>query len=295
MKPGDIVLIYDSLTSIRDIGVIDGDYKYLPDNYNTYPHRRRVRWLKEFDSPFDVYEMNRKTNLTQKTIYPLHNITFSDLKDLINLGEENEQDSKQHIPYYLIIDEINRGNVSKIFGELITLIEKDKREVHKCILPYSQKPFKLPANIYIIGTMNTADRSLATIDTALRRRFYFYEVEPDPLIYTSVTLGKKVNDHVDLEELLRVINIKITKSLDRDHRIGHSYFMDISSLKQLYLIWYYKIIPLLFEYFYNDIKNIKSIIGAIFFDENNNVKKLDYSSTEIISPFENALINIYNH
>lgn len=293
MKFGDIVLIYDSPTSIRDIGVITSNYKYVSDDENPYHHRRKVKWLKEFENPFDIYEMNRKTRLTLKTIYPLDNITFSDLRDIIYSNEVNGQENQNHMPYYLIIDEINRGNVSKIFGELITLIEKDKRENVKCYLPYSQKPFKLPSNIYIIGTMNTADRSLATIDTALRRRFSFYEVEPDPLIYTKVSMSRMVNDKVDLEELLRKINIKIAKKLDRDHRIGHSYFMEIQSLKQLYLIWYYKIIPLLFEYFYNDIESIKSIIGTEFFDDNLNVKSLDYSSGETISAFEQALINIY--
>ena len=293
MKIGDIVLIYDSPTAIRDIGVITSEYKYVSNDENPYHHRRKVKWLKEFENPFDVFEMNRKTRLTLKTIYPLNNITFSDLKDIIYSNEVNVQENKIIVPYYLIIDEINRGNVSKIFGELITLIEKDKREKLKCYLPYSQKPFKLPANIYFIGTMNTADRSLATLDTALRRRFSFYEVEPDPLIFTKVNTSRIVNDKVDLEELLKQINIRIAKKLDRDHRIGHSYFMDIQSLKQLYLVWHFKIIPLLFEYFYNDIDSIKSIIGSEFFDDNLNVKNLDHSAAESISEFEQALKNIY--
>ncbi len=288
MKKGDIVFIYDSQITIRDIGLITSNYKYLREDIG-YNHRRDVRWLKEFENPLDIFEMNGKTRLTLKTVYQLNNVNFSDIREIISSGEEVENNDKSYSPYYLIIDEINRGNVSKIFGELITLIEKDKRETYSCLLPYSQKSFKLPSNIYIIGTMNTADRSLAILDTALRRRFYFYEVEPDPTVFTRVSTNKLINDNVDLEELLR----KINTNLDRDHRIGHSYFMDIQSLKQLYLVWYFKILPLLFEYFYNENGKIKKLIGGEFFDENGNIKKLEYKSDKQISPFEQALIYIY--
>ena len=288
MKIGDIVFIYDSPVTIRDIGLITSNYKYVQEDIQ-YNHRRDVRWLKEFKNPLDIYEMNGKTRLTLKTVYQLNNVNFLDIRGIISKGEEVENSDKAYSPYYLIIDEINRGNVSKIFGELITLIEKDKRETHSCLLPYSQKSFRLPSNIYIIGTMNTADRSLAMLDTALRRRFYFFEVEPDPKVFTRVSTNKLINDNVDLEELLRKINTK----LDREHRIGHSYFMDIQSLKQLYLVWYYKILPLLFEYFYNENGKIKKIIGGEFFDENGNIKKLEYKSDKQISPFEQALIYIY--
>jgi 5-methylcytosine-specific restriction enzyme B len=166
---------------------------------------------------------------------------------------------------FLVIDEINRGNISKVFGELITLIEKDKRDSLDITLPYSRKPFRLPANLYIIGTMNTADRSIAVLDTALRRRFVFKEIEPDPeVIKTSE--NPMVEDSIDLAKLLAALNARILEKYDRDHRIGHSYFLEQYSLRQFFLTWYYKIIPLLQEYFYNDGKAIARIIGEAFID-----------------------------
>jgi 5-methylcytosine-specific restriction protein B len=192
----------------------------------------------------------------------------------------------------LIIDEINRGNIAKIFGELITLLEKDKRDSLKCTLPYSRKPFVLPSNLYVIGTMNTADRSIAVIDTALRRRFSFKEIEPEPSLIINPQLSD-INNTVslDLEELLKAINKKIASVLDRDHRIGHSYFMDIDSIKDLRNVWYLQIVPLLMEYFYNDFKSIQSIIGSNLIDTDGKVKDFQNDDTQ----FLNALQAIYNH
>jgi 5-methylcytosine-specific restriction enzyme B len=175
--------------------------------------------------------------------------------------------------FILIIDEINRGNVSQIFGELITLIEEDKREgmpeAIRLKLPYSKKHFSVPWNLYIIGTMNTADRSVEALDTALRRRFSFEEIVPDPdLIKTHGKLKRTrgvLSEGIDLADLMQTINRRILKLLDKDHLIGHSYFMSVSSLGELKSIFHNKIIPLLQEYFFGDPGKIGLVIGRGFF------------------------------
>jgi hypothetical protein len=165
-----------------------------------------------------------------------------------------------HMNFVCVIDEINRGNISRIFGELITLIEESKRGT-SVILPYSQAEFSVPVNLYILGTMNTADRSIAMLDTALRRRFDFIEMMPDPNL-----LGEC--DGVDLRELLSAINERIEYYYDREHAVGHAYFMKrygcIQTLDELRNVFGTKIIPLLQEYFFDDYEKIKLILN----DEN---------------------------
>lgn len=301
MKKGDIALIYDSPSTIRDIAVIaDDKYYYKPgDTKNRYPHRRKVVWIKEFDKPCDIYELNGMTRLTMKTVHELDGINFSDIKRLTQkdtITAKAETTKTNADPYYLIIDEINRGNISKIFGELITLIEKDKRDKIICELPYSRKPFTLPPNIFIIGTMNTADRSIAILDTALRRRFTFVELEPDLNIFDNANIvpAPKINNNVDLEKLLGRLNAKIAAKIDRDHRIGHAYFLEIASIHDLYHVWYYKILPLLMEYFYNDVKSIKDIIGNSFLNDDGNINFMKYKDMAgDVSCFEDELMKIY--
>ena len=164
-------------------------------------------------------------------------------------------------PHILIIDEINRGDVSKIFGELITLIEEDKRigKEHQMTvtLPYSRETFGVPKNLYIIGTMNTADRSIALLDTALRRRFDFEEMMPKP----ELLRGKDI-EGVDLEQLLTKINDRIKNEYDRDHQIGHSYLMEVENKEQLERAYKNRILPLLNEYFYNDIDSVAKVLNC---------------------------------
>ncbi|MFD0960588.1 AAA family ATPase [Paenibacillus chungangensis] len=300
MSVGDMVLIYDGPTTIRDIGVIRSEYKY--EEGGAFPHMREVTWLKEFDKPIDIYKFNGNKRLTLKTIYELTSMNVGDLQQLIR--SDSEQSSQQQAtesgaetkPYYMVIDEINRGNISKIFGELITLIEKDKRQSLSVTLPYSKKPFTLPKNLYLIGTMNTADRSIAVLDTALRRRFAFVEVEPDYEVFSNpnLNMSAKVNDVIDLEKLLRSINERLMERLDRDHRIGQAYFMDILSIGDLHKTWYYKVLPLLNEYFYNDLVSMQGIVGSKFFDSYGNVRSLSlHRQGNEHSEFEEALLRIY--
>ena len=178
-----------------------------------------------------------------------------------NNKEIDFEETKNHV---LIIDEINRGNVSAIFGELITLLEEDKRkgnpEHTEVKLPYSGKDFSVPNNVYIIGTMNTADRSVEALDTALRRRFSFVEMQPDPNILSKV-------EDVDLSKLLETINKRIEVLIDKDHQIGHSYFIGIQDLEDLKRTFKDKIIPLLEEYFYGDFGKIGLVLGEKFIEQ----------------------------
>jgi 5-methylcytosine-specific restriction protein B len=175
--------------------------------------------------------------------------------------------------YAIFIDEINRGNVSAIFGELITLIEDDKRlgaeNELKVKLPYSKMQFGVPKNLYIIGTMNTADRSVEALDTALRRRFSFTEMMPRPELLLDIQF-----DGFNLGEVLQTINDRIEILLDRDHAIGHSYFLKVKSgdIESLKSVFKNSIFPLLQEYFYHDYEKIALILGSGFVEVKENHK-----------------------
>lgn len=290
VKEGDIVFIYDGPYTIRDIGIITGGYMYDPVR-NDYRHTRKVKWIKEFKKPFDIGSYNGNTKLTLKTIYPLDRIRFDDLAAII--GEEEIKTEKKKIskPHFIIIDEINRGNISKIFGELITLIEKDKRDSLKLTLPYSQKPFTLPSNLFFIGTMNTADRSIAVLDTALRRRFLFKELEPNSEVILNASENPIIEGKIELAILMDVINKKIENLYDRDHRIGHSYFLDAVNIKTLRQVWYYQIIPLMLEYFYNDSDKVSKIVGKSFFNKETQKVNFNLSNDDFIT----AILNICNN
>lgn len=167
------------------------------------------------------------------------------------------------VPHVLIIDEINRGNVSQIFGELITLIEESKRlgneEALEVTLPYSKEKFGVPSNLYIIGTMNTADRSVEALDTALRRRFSFVEMMPNYEVLKDINI-----EGISLATVLKTINDRVEVLLDRDHSIGHSYFINVNSLEDLKDTFQNNIIPLIQEYFYNDYEKMVLVLGEGF-------------------------------
>ncbi|EEU6953575.1 AAA domain-containing protein, partial [Campylobacter jejuni] len=185
---------------------------------------------------------------------------YNKLKEFENIQNEKFKIKKEILKsYIIIIDEINRGNVSKIFGELITLIEPSKRigekEELKVTLPYSGKEFGVPKNVYIIGTMNTADRSITSLDTALRRRFEFIEMMPDVSKLSMDCEG------INLQELLKAINTRIEYLLDREKTIGHAFFISVENLEDLKKVFKNKIIPLLQEYFYNDYALIDAVLN----------------------------------
>ena len=183
------------------------------------------------------------------------------------IADEARKIENKDKKYVLIIDEINRGNISKIFGELITLIETDKRAGNKYALSapllYQNEEFSVPNNLYIIGTMNTADKSIALVDIALRRRFVFEEMMPKADLLNPV-------EEFNLPEWFSQLNQKITDLIDKDHQIGHSYFIGKTTKEELHHVFYQCILPLLNEYFYGEPEKLAKIIPG--FMENNKLK-----------------------
>lgn len=260
MKIGDIVLSCYSSTTIDAIGVVTGEYEWH-DEYEHYKRLRTVNWIVK-NIREDITEANGST-MTLPSVYRM-NISLGDVMAIIGKHSKNTSDVQANEnKYVFVIDEINRGNISKIFGELITLIEPSKRigqvEGASAKLPYSKKPFGVPDNVYLIGTMNTADRSIATIDTALRRRFQFKEMQPNPEVLEGINV-----DGISIKDMLTRMNKKISVLFDREHTIGHAYFMPLkkdNSLDALAVIFENNIIPLLQEYFYDDYEKIRLVLG----------------------------------
>lgn len=288
MNVGDMVLLYTGYCPTKQkpnhkkpmkiiaVGVISGECENTANE--AYPKRRSVIWLdtdiKE-ENGLEVVKSAISTKATSKLCIsdPISDPNRSIIADYIiyvfNLGDKIEIGSEPKILeeiFYnkvFIIDEINRGNISKIFGELITLIEDTKRlgasDSHSVKLPYSNEDFGVPDNVYIIGTMNTADRSIAALDTALRRRFDFEEMIPNSELLEGITV-----DGINIKEMLDKINERIEVLYDREHQIGHAYFMELKekqTIEKLGSIFKYKIIPLLQEYFYEDYEKIRLVLG----------------------------------
>ena len=261
MQVGDIVLSCYSASTIDAIGVVTGDYEW----HNEYPRLKRLRkvnWIVK-DIKENILSLNGGTSMTLASVYRMGNVSLTDVYQLIDKHTPAVVTQPAQKNYVFIIDEINRGNISKIFGELITLIEESKRvgkpEGMTARLPNSQKPFGVPDNVYIIGTMNTADRSIATIDTALRRRFLFREMLPNPQVLVDVMV-----EDLSISEMLNRMNQRIAVLYDREHTIGHAYFLklrDTPTVETLAEIFRNNIIPLLQEYFYEDYEKIRLVLG----------------------------------
>lgn len=262
MSIGDIVFSLGDQKHIDAIGIISGDPEWLEGE--EYPRSREIKWIAT-NIRERIYEMNGHKNLTLQTIYKLQRISLANANELIlkyskNNGATIKKNKKK---YVFIIDEINRGNISKILGELITLIEPTKRlgavEEMKVQLPYSREEFGVPENVYILGTMNTADRSIAMMDTALRRRFSFIEMMPNVQLLNGVKVG-----NINISKMVDTINKRIEVLYDREHTIGHAYFMGLKNeptIENLENILKNAIIPLLQEYFYEDYSKIQLILG----------------------------------
>jgi 5-methylcytosine-specific restriction protein B len=255
LKVGDIVVVSNGLKSFRGIAEITGEYEFVEDA--PFHQMRPVKWLAVFEPGKPVTEIFHK-DFAMQTLYKLSasGLKYEKLNAL--LTAQTEEPPVQ--PHVLIIDEINRANISKVFGELITLLEPDKREGEinaiSVKLPYSGDDFTVPANLHVIGTMNTADRSIALLDTALRRRFDFEELEPD-----ASTLETNNVPGVDLVKLLTALNERMESLFDRDHRIGHAFFSGITSVESLEQVFRRKVIPLLQEYFYENWSNVRRALN----------------------------------
>ena len=261
MQIGDIVLSCYSSKTIDAIGVVTGE----PEWHNEYPNYKRmrnVRWLVKGINE-DIVDLNGGRAMTLSTVYKL-SVSVSDVLQMLRKLKSDLFKEEVKVPNRVfIIDEINRGNISKIFGELITLIESSKRigasEQLRARLPYSGQNFGVPDNVYIIGTMNTADRSIALIDSALRRRFSFVEMQPNSTILKGVSV-----ENINIAQMLDTINKRITVLLDREHTIGHSYLLPLrksATIETLAEIFENSIVPLLQEYFYDDYEKIQLVLG----------------------------------
>lgn len=362
MKVGDIVVISKGNRIIDAIGKISGEYEWNDHTPTGFYQFRKVEWLATNlnQSPTRFF----KKNISQQTIYEFYD---SDVKKE-DFFAFFQQDAKSDKPYVLIIDEINRGNVSQVFGELITLIEDTKRigqpEELSVLLPYSKEKFGVPANVFIIGTMNTADRSVESLDTALRRRFSFQEMLPKPellnpyacllrfyLKYADVSwedwemhyaekglkfykfcglnqieVGSKLerefsdalgdhfneqdiqsvllklqieaNPKVNLSNLLSKLNQRIMILKDRDHQIGHAYFIGLEAMEDLMLVFKDKIIPLLQEYFFGDYQKLQLILGTAFIESFDSAVEFaveddrDYSEVQVYRVCTDALADV---
>lgn len=266
MKKGDIVISCYSSELTDAIGVITGDAEWNP-SFKYYERVRKVNWLVKGIRE-NIVKINENKPMVLASVYKM-DVSSEDALNIVKKYIDNPEKSADKKNYVFIIDEINRGNISKIFGELITLIEKSKREGAKekaeVILPYSNKPFSVPDNVYILGTMNTADRSIALMDTALRRRFQFVEMMPrlDVIKDLLITEG---DVSINVSDMLGIINKRIEFLYDREHTIGHAFFIPLldkekPKVSDLGLIFKKSIIPLLQEYFYEDYEKIRLVLG----------------------------------
>ena len=224
---GDIVLIFKSKSSIDAIGIIEED-GYTELDTEDYKYAKKVKWLvKGID--VNIIDINGGKQLSRTTYNKLPNMKMQSIIELIKKYNPimSDIEVEETVPYVFIIDEINRGNISKIFGELITLIEDSKRggsvEETSVTLPYSGDTFVVPNNLFILGTMNTADRSIALMDTALRRRFQFIEMMPNSEVIEKLNANQVIsnNKELDVSMMLDIINQRIEVLFDREHAIGH--------------------------------------------------------------------------
>lgn len=266
MKVGDIVMSCYSSQTIDAIGVVVSDYEF-DDSLPNYKRVRRVNWLVKNINE-NIVEMNDGKTMTLGTVYRLNSITLDNVKSILEKYDTSSKMEENDKAYVMVIDELNRGNVSKVFGELITLLEADKRKgrinAERVVLPYSKKAFHIPSNVYLIATMNTADRSLGSLDYAIRRRFAFIAEKPfglevegfDEELFEKVS-SLFVKNFGDYKESGwdQTMKLESADTLSEEYKpedvwIGHSYFLmqDEESEDNTSNRLLYEIIPLLEEY-----------------------------------------------
>lgn len=242
--------------------------KSLDDVSNINDQFREIIGGSNSSAYWSVLNAIRKDLKVKPKPKELRTYTWEEKKEVVQSMKKEEFITPKAKPYILIIDEINRGNVSQIFGELITLIEEDKRtgkpEALTVTLPYSKEKFSVPPNLYIIGTMNTADRSVEALDTALRRRFSFMEMMPDYRVLQDKEGNDMKVEDISLKVLLKSINERLCYLLDEDHQIGHSFFLAAKTHEDLRNVFKNNIIPQLKEFFYNDHSKIRLVLGDGF-------------------------------
>jgi len=244
---------YNTVKYIQDIledNSTNANIKSLRDNYSG--RVEFVTFHQNFSYEDFVEGLRPDTDENGNLTYSVQPGVFKQICDNVEPGK----------PSVLVIDEINRGNIARIFGELITLIEDTKRvgepEELELTLPYSKDPFSVPRELYIVATMNTADRSLVMLDTALRRRFNFVEMTPNPSLLNSI-------EDINCSSVLTTINQRIEQSLDKEHTLGHSFFMKCSTVEDLMRTFDNKILPLLEEYFFDDFTKLNPILNNKFY------------------------------
>ena len=260
MRERDIVIVSKGNTLFRAIGEVAGTYEFCPRPEGGYAHRRAVRWHWTDRGGVPVSEIYMR-RFMQKSIYRVLDSELNIPALERYLSNQRTDGTWAPEPFVLIIDEINRANISKVFGELITLLEPDKRlgqpNALKVRLPYSGDDFGVPSNLHILATMNTADRSIALLDTALRRRFTFREMMPDP----SLLANAAGRSGLDLPRILNTLNERIEYLYDREHQIGHAYFTACTSRSDVDAVMRDQVIPLLAEYFFEDWEKIAAVLG----------------------------------
>ncbi len=257
MSEGDLILASRGNRRLQAVGVVNGPYKFVRRETDEYHHTRTVGWIwkDETGDGIPVSDVLDR-NFSQQSIYGLtpKAVQWEALSPYLQVKTDAGPP-----PHVLIIDEINRANISKVMGELITLLEEDKRsgapnEI-SVTLPHSGEAFTLPSNLHIIGTMNTADRSIALLDTALRRRFQFVEMPPEPNLLEEI-------DGIDVASVLQSINSRLEWFLGTDQLIGHAWLMSATTLSELDAVMSQKIMPLLKEYFHEDLDRVRAVLGG---------------------------------
>ncbi|AKB06526.1 TPA: AAA family ATPase [Vibrio cholerae] len=265
--------------------------KALKTRYDELVADNRIRFV-TFHQSYGYEEFVEGLSVEVKNEKPHYFVKDGIFKRIVHDALKSFEEDSDTQNYVLVIDEINRGNISKIFGELITLIEESKRrkgndetnEVIELDLPYSGEKFSVPNNLFLIGTMNTADRSLAVMDTALRRRFDFIEMMPDSSVLTPKS--SHADFKIDLVKLLDTMNARIEYLLDREHTLGHAFFIPVVKLLdnnkpteaflELKKVFQNKVLPLLQEYFFDDWHKIRLVLG----DNQKNNQKLEFVTSQ---------------